>query len=323
MPAGYRHLTRDQRCRIAVLKERDFSQKEIAEDIDAHPSTVSRELKRNVGKHGYSVKKAHKKAKKRRFTASSAPRKLTETAVDFIKKQLNSVQSSPEQISGRMAEQGMIAVGKTTIYRFLERDRLRGGSLKKHLRHGGKPYKTKGAKTAGRGLIPGRVDIDARPDIVEEKSRFGDFEGDTVIGKDHKGALLTLVDRASKLLIVRLLPDKKAEGLTRAALRALKKTGITPKTFTFDNGKEFAQHALITAKTGAPCYFAKPYHSWERGLNEHTNGLIRQYLPKGTDFTKITEKDVRNIEFRLNNRPRKSLNYKTPYEVYQQLTQGT
>lgn len=184
------------------------------------------------------------------------------------------------------------------------------------MRHRGKKYNKRSAKSAGRGLIPGRIDIDQRPDIVEEKSRIGDWEIDTIIGKNHVGAIVSLVDRASKYTRIHLVPNKKASVVSAAIVSELKDLKGKTHTLTADNGKEFAKHAEIAASLNAEVYFAKPYASWQRGLNEHTNGLIRQYFPKKTRFDTITQQDVKKVEMLLNTRPRRILNFKTPTEVF-------
>ena len=174
--------------------------------------------------------------------------------------------------------------------------------------------------TNGRGFIKNRIDIEMRPKIVDEKSRFGDLEIDTIIGRNHKGALLTINDRLTGIVWIRLLAGKEAEPLTRATIEALEPFKEQIHTITADNGKEFSMHETIANKLGIKVYFAKPYHSWERGANENTNGLIRQYFPKGTDFRNITNEQVMKVQDILNNRPRKRLDYMTPLEKYNSIT---
>ena len=193
-----------------------------------------------------------------------------------------------------------------------------GGSLYKHLRRRGKKYNRRGAKTAGRGCIPNRVDIEKRPKVVEKKCRLGDWEGDTIIGAKQQGVILSLVDRKSKLTILAKMDGKHADqvpDLIKERLKRLPKR-IAGHSITFDNGKEFSKHERITKLTGLRCYFATPYHSWERGLNEHTNGLVRQYCPKESNLSKYTDEEIQFVEDALNNRPRKVLGYRTPNEVY-------
>ena len=321
MPKGYKQLTYEQRCQIYALKKRGFSYSQIANDIQVHRSTISRECSRNKGKRSYRFKQAQEFASNRRHLASKSARRVTLEMLSFIQQQLNSVRASPQQISGRMSQQGMSTLSHETIYRLIYRDKKKGGAWHTFLRRKGKKYNRRSAVNAGRGCIPGRVDIDQRPSIVEEKSRFGDIELDTIIGANHQGVIVSMVDRASKLTKLVLLKNRKAQNVTHAISHALKPYMPHIKTHTADNGKEFADHATITKNTHAKVYFAKPYHSWQSGLNEHTNGLIRQYFPKNTNFLKITAKDVQNVEDALNNRPRKILNFKTPNVVVQELIQ--
>ena len=316
MPKGHHsHLTCEKRCQIEALLQTGLSQAAIARALKVDASTISRELKRNGSKGGYRCKQAHAKAQKRRKQASCVRRKITPEVVGIVEKRLREDQWSPDQISGRLALEG-IFVSHEWIYRHIWKDRKNGGDLWIFLRHRGRKYNRRGEKTAGRGLIPGRVDISQRPEVVEEKSRVGDWEGDLIIGTNYKGAILSHVDRKSKYTKLAKLPDKRAKNVTRACRRRLKKLKELIKTITYDNGKEFAEHREIAQLLQCEVYFATPYHSWERGLNEHTNGLVRQYFPKGTDFTKLTHADVQEIEDKLNNRPRKCLQYKTPYEVF-------
>ena len=184
------------------------------------------------------------------------------------------------------------------------------------MRHSGKKYNKRKGKNSGRGLIPNRVDIDQRPAIVAAKSRIGDWEADTIIGANHKGAVMSHVERRSKYTKLAKLPDKSANSVVHACRRVLLPLADRIETITYDNGKEFASHAKIATSLRALCYFAKPYHAWERGLNEHTNGLVRQYFQKGSDLSMLSDADVQRVEDKLNSRPRKILGYQTPREVF-------
>ena len=217
-----------------------------------------------------------------------------------------------------------IVLVMNTIYRHIWKDKSSGGSLYKHLRHSGKKYNKRSSVAAGWGHIPNRVDIDERPKIVEQKTRIGNWElgigyweSDTIIGAKHQGAIVSLVDRCSKFTVLKKIDRKTAKAFTKAAVEKLGGLSLLLLviTITLDNGKEFADHVTIADKLGAKVYFAKPYHAWDCGLNEHTNGLIRQYLRKSTDFTEVSDKMAQEIEDKLNNRPRKILGYKTPMEV--------
>jgi IS30 family transposase len=316
MPEGYLHLTCEQRCQIYALLKSGHTQAHIARQIGVDPSTISRELARNSGASGYRFGQAHEAASGRRHAASSTPRKMTPEVVAVIEEKLTQEQWSPEQISGRLAQEGVATISHESIYRHVWNDKRDGGNLYLHLRHSGKKYNKRKGRNSGRGLIPNRVDIDQRPAIVATKSRIGDWEGDTIIGAQHRGAILSHVERKSKYTKLVPLPDKTAAAVVQASARVLRPLADRVETITYDNGKEFAGHVEIAASLQANCYFAKPYHAWERGLNEHTNGLVRQYFPKGSDLSILTNAEVQKVEDKLNSRPRKILGYKTPSEVF-------
>jgi IS30 family transposase len=316
MPKGYRHLTYDKRCQIYALLKSGHAKTEIAYLLGVHRSTITKELKRNTGGKGYRYLQAQAKASARRAAASGAPRKMKPGLVREIEEKLTQDQWSPDQISGWLKRQGRVFISCERIYRHIWKDKRNGGELWRHLRHSGKKYNRRKGKTSGRGLIPGRVDIAERPAIVQEKRRIGDWEGDAIIGRSLKGAILTHVDRTSKYTKLAILPDRSAASVQKACDASLLPIAHKVETITYDNGKEFAGHAQIAARLGAHIYFAKPYHAWERGLNEHTNGLVRQYFPKGSDFSTLTPAEVQRVEDKLNARPRKVLGYKTPSEVF-------
>ena len=316
MPKVYRHLTYDKRCQIYALLKSGCAKTEIAQLLGVHRSTITKELKRNTGGKGYRYRQAQEKASARRAAASAAPRKMKPGLVREIEEKLTQEQWSPDQISGWLKRQGRVFVSCERIYRHIWKDKRNGGGLWRHLRHSGKKYNRRKGKNSGRGLIPGRVDIAERPAIAQEKRRIGDWEGDAIIGRSSKDAILTHVDRKSKYTKLAMLADKSAASVQKACDAALLPIAHKIETVTYDNGKEFAGHARIAARLGAQIYFAKPYHSWERGLNEHTNGLVRQYFPKGSDFSTLTPADVQRVEDKLNSRPRKALGYKTPSEVF-------
>lgn len=314
MPKGYSHVTRDIRSQIYALKSTGISLRKIAKQLNMHASSISREVKRNKGKRGYRIDQADTLAIKRRSNASSIPKKLTED----LKIQINSKllnDWSPEQISGRFKTEG-ISISHETIYRYVWTDKRSGGLLYQHLRHHGKRYNKRSSGKSGRGCIPDRVDIAERPKIVEEKSRIGDWEGDTVISAVSRTALVTVVDRCSKFTLIKKIGQKTAENVHRAMTEKMHALPHPVHTITYDNGMEFAAHKKTSADLNSKSYFARPYHSWERGLNEHTNGLIRQYLPKTFDFKEVTHDEIQAIENKLNHRPRKVLKYKTPHEVF-------
>ena len=309
------HLTYEERCQIFAFLKSGNSKRSIAKHLNVHHTTIIREVRRNSGKRGYRYKQAERLAIERRHKASAKPYRLTPMLIEKALAMLKENQASPQQISGRLKKQGFL-ISHESLYQFIWRDKKSGGTLYKNLRHKGKKYNKRGAKKAGRGLIPNRIDIDERPKVVEKKQRFGDFELDTIVGQNRQGALVSIVDRATKYTFLRLVDRAQAENVKDAVCESL---GLLSKndlvhTLTSDNGKEFSQHEIIAATLGGDFYFAKPYHSWERGLNEHTNGLVRQYFPKGSDFTILTESQVRDVENKLNNRPRAVLEFETPKE---------
>ena len=320
MPQGYHHLAYDKRCQIYALLNRGFSQIQIADDIQVDQSTISRELNRNKGRRGYRYKQAQEKATERRYRASAQPRKMGPEVTQFIEQALCQKQWSPEQISGYVRRSMNISISPESIYQYILNDKRMNGTLYKHLRRSGKKYNRRKNKTAGRGLIPNRVGIENRPAIVELKERVGDFEMDTIIGSHHRGAIVSVVDRRTKLTKLKLVSRATAEETKNAVVELLSPIKKHVLTMTTDNGKEFAKHMDISKALNATVYFANPYHAWERGLNENTNGLVRQYFPKKTDFSKLTHEEVQNVEYLLNTRPRKNLQYQTPIEVFLQLT---
>jgi transposase, IS30 family len=315
MAQGYHHMTQDLRSQIHALKARNISHRKIAQQLEVHHTTIGRELKRNTTDKGYCPLQAHDKALQRRALASSHRKEITAEfkaiITDYIEQDY-----SPVQISGRLKKLGQGSISHESIYHFIWEDKKQGGCLYRHLRHQGKKYHHRGSdKPAGRGHIPGRVDIRERPAIVEEKSRVGDWEADLIIGTQKKSAvLLTLVERKTKFLLICKLKDKTALGVSEAIMNQLKDLPV--HTITYDNGKEFAGHASIAKALNAQCFFATPYHSWERGLNEHHNGLIRQYFPKKTCFDDISVAQIESVQHRLNNRPRKVLEYDSPIESF-------
>jgi len=311
-----KHLTKEQRYTISVMKQKKHSQKVIAETIGKDKSVVCRELKRNCDKRSgeYNDDLAHRKYCKR---LQEKPKKISFTAdvKEYVVSKLND-DLSPEQIAGRAKYDGVQCVSHETIYKHVWKDKKQGGDLHLHLRHKGRKYRKRGNAKDKRGIIRNRVDIDLRPKIVDEKIRFGDCEIDTVIGKNHKGALLTINDRVTSLVWIQLLTGKEAEPLTEKTIEIMMPVKNMMHTITADNGKEFAGHEKIAKELDIDIYFAKPYHSWERGANENTNGLIRQYFPKGSSFENITNEQVNYVQNKLNNRPRKKLGFLTPNEFF-------
>ena len=315
MTKHYKHLTLEERYQIAAYLKAGFSKQLIADHLNRNVSTIKRELKNNTGLRGYRPIQAHRLAQNRHRDKPKAIKMTIELCSQLSA--LIQEQWAPEQIHGRMKLKGYKTVCTATLYSFIKYDKATGGDLYKNLRH--KAYKKRAPSTDNRGRIKNTVSIDERPAIVNEKSRLGDWEADTVIGKGHKGVLVTLTERYSKLNLIAHVKSKHAEPVTQAIIRLLKPYRDELHTITFDNGKEFAYHEAIKEELQVDTYFAHPYSSWERGLNENHNGLIRQYLPKGKPLDKVTYHQVTEIQRKLNDRPRKLLGFKTPFEVYQEM----
>lgn len=310
----YDQLTEIKRYQIYALLKVKTTQKQIAKILKVSGSTISRELNRNKGARGYRPKQANIKALNRRKEAIKAI-KMTPELINIIEKYIQQ-DWSPEQISGWLKKEKAIRISHERIYQHIWFDKANDGELYKHLRQSGKKRKKRVGSIDKRGQIKNRVCIEKRPDIVEEKSRIGDWEIDTVIGKNHKGALVTIVDRKSKFTLIKKVDSKHADVVTAATISLLQPYLDKAFTITADNGKEFSSHEEMAEKLSVDVYFAHPYHSWERGLNENTNGLIRQYFTKGSSFVNITDDQVEDVMNRLNHRPRKTLNYKTPHAVF-------
>ena len=311
-----KHLTQEQRYYICLQKANFIPQKEIAKRIGVSESTISKELRRNSRSVGdYDSDYAGKRASLRRSKASKAKafNKITSKIEQYICDNLKN-HWSPEQISGRMKMDIGKKLSHQTIYSYIKHDRGNHGKLYKLLAHHGKSYK---AKQASSTIITDRVDISQRPKIVERKTRVGDFEIDTVVSAKNSGksCLLTMVERRTRMTFIRKALDRSAQQIQLAIEDVYLKSTIPILTLTSDNGSEFANHGLIAENIGCDFYFARPYHSCDRALNENTNGLIRRYLPKGTNFDTISEAEIEQVQDCLNNRPRKSLKYRTPNEV--------
>jgi transposase, IS30 family len=310
---NYQQLAYEQRCQISILKKSGYSQRGIAKAIGVSQSTVSRELMRNTGKRGYRHKQAQERTFQRRNKASQ-PTKMTSTMIATIESKLR-LEWSPEQISGWLLKKRADWVNHESIYLYIWSDKRSGGDLYTYLRRQGKKYDKRRNGKSTRGQIKNRVSIDDRPQVVDDKSRIGDWEIDTVIGKGHSGALVTIVERVTNFTVSQQVEGKTAEAVTKATIALLKPLKDVVHTITADNGKEFAYHEEISQALGTEFYFAHPYSSWERGLNENTNGLLRQYFPKKTDFKKVTQHEVERAVKKLNARPRKLLDFRTPADL--------
>jgi IS30 family transposase len=314
----YSQLTDEDRIEIYAMKQAGKKQNIIAATLGVDPGTISRELKRNTGLRGYRPKQAQQKALQRRLNARKAV-KMTPETIAHIESKLAD-EHSPEQISERMKidpEWSGPTVSHERIYQHIWQDKAGGGLLYKKLRIGGTKQRRKRRNSRDmRGTIKNRVGIDQRPEIVEKKIRIGDWEGDTVVGQNHQGALVTLVDRKSKLTLIGKVNRYTAKAVEKTIISLMDLLPRRSYTLTVDNGKEFASHESVADALRIKVYFADPYCSWQRGLNENTNGLIRQYVPKGSDIRILTDEQIEHIMDRLNNRPRKTLDYLTPNEVF-------
>jgi len=311
---NYKQLTSGPRYQIYGLKQAGLNQTEIAKKIGVNKSTISREFRRNKGKRGWRPGQAQSMRDERRLACANGRQFSSDEWAEVDR--LIQEDLSPEQAANRLELEGGLQISHEIIYQHIYADKRNGGDLHQHLRSQ-KPHRKRYASgQERRGAIKNRVSIDDRPEIVAEKSRIGDWEGDTVIGKNHKGGLVTLAERKSRYVLAGHIRSKHADGVTAVITGLLAPYKDRCHTITFDNGKEFAEHEKVAAALKADIYFAHPYHSWERGLNENSNGLLRQYFPKGMGLVNITEAQVLAAVDRLNHRPRKVLGFRTPHEVF-------
>ena len=317
------HITREQRYTIEVLLSRGESRASIARVISRSRSVVSREIERNSDQRSgqYRADLAQRKYEQRK--ARIPKRERFTTTIQTIVERLLGEDYSPEQIAGYCKGQGLECVSHERIYQHVWDDKKAGGNLHAHLRRKGRRYRKRGARKDTRGIISGRVDIAMRPKEVEEKKRFGDLEIDTIIGRHHKGAILTINDRASGYLWMKKVENRTSDAVYRATVSLLEQENGQLLTITSDNGKEFADHCKVALELKINFFFAKPYHSWERGANENLNGLVRQYIPKKTDLATIDDEYIEWVAKRINSRPRKRFNYKNPTFVKEELITKT
>lgn len=320
MPKLYKQLTQSEREDIANLLSEGYSLGNIAKALGRNKSTISRELARNSAPQHqrYTPCRAHARACDRKTTANTHERLKNDFIRQYVKDGLERGWS-PEQISGRIRiDHPGYSINHEAIYQYIYHPRnphrLEMINL---LRRAQKKRRTKGiGRKERKTKIPNRIPIDARPKSVENRRRYGHWEGDSLISRKSKAALNTLAERKSRLALITKLPRKGAAETNKAIISRLKKLPANGRqTLTLDNGTENAKHEQLSTRLGIKCFFAHPYSSWERGTNENINGLIRWYLPKGTDFSKITPEQIARIEYLLNSRPRKCLGYKTPLEV--------
>lgn len=309
----YNRLTREERYQIQALIKSGLSIRKAAATLSRSPSTISREIHRNSSISSYRPLVAHKLAFDRRSTVHPPLRirgKLERKVINLLRKNW-----SPEQISGRLRIKEKVGIASETIYSYVYRDFKEGGSLFTHLRRGRKRRRTQAVgrafKRCGKRLS--YPPISTRPTIVEKRKRLGDYERDTVLGKFQGPVLLTIVDRSSRRTFIGKVDRIDAKLTHLKTVQLLRRNPA--KTITNDNGPEFADYKVTSKKLKVPIFFNDPYSSWQRGTNENTNGLIRQFYPKGTDFTKVSDKDIKKVEQLLNQRPRKCLGFLTPQEV--------
>ena len=308
------HLKITDRLKIETLLSAGHKQSFISQQLNRSESVISQEIKRNSVKGSYCHNLAQKLADERR--SNSKKSHFTEDNWMVVRKLLEQ-KWSPEQISGWLKEHPdayNFNVSDQWIYEYIKQDRESGGKLYENLRRGGRPYKIGGKRTY-RGKIKGRIDITLRPAFIEERLRIGDWEVDSVIGKMNQSSIVTIVERASRYTAIIKVSSKESVNVCSSVIARMSENGLPVYTMTGDNGTEFSDHKKISEALGIDFYFTHPYSSWEKGTNENTNGLIRQYFPKGTDFGMITELMLKEVEEALNNRPRKTLNYKTPNEI--------
>jgi IS30 family transposase len=310
----YTHLTQDERYQIHALKRQGVSLARIAAELERSRSTITRELKRNAGAAGYKPAQAHAVARTRQCNRRNA-KQFSPQQWAHVHTYLR-LHLSPQQCSGRLKLEKAITISHECIYLHAYQNKAQGGDLVSYLRCQKTRRKRYASGQERRGTLKNRVSIEQRPGVVDKRSRIGDWEGDTVIGKGHQGVLVTLVERKSRYTLAAQLNSRHSAGVTQAIIELLLPHRKQCKTLTFDNGKEFAEHEFIAQCLQAKVYFAHPYCSWERGLNENHNGLLRQFFPKKTNLLKVTQEQVNDAVYCLNHRPRKCLGYRTPHEVF-------
>lgn len=312
---AYHHLTYPDRIKLNALLQLKFRPSEIAHKLNRPKCTIYRELRRNSYKGFYFVETAQVYAENRKSLSSSNHADDDELLWEKVTAALEHG-LSPAQISGRLRAEGSEFMSTSSIYKRIKQDRRDGGDLWMCLRRSGKTYRRNIAASGdSRNELKNRVSIEERPEIVDYRERKGDLEGDTMIGARHKGAVLTLNDRVTKKVAIEKLETKNSEHVCEVMIRSSRKFMGKKHTCTLDNGREFAGHEDFTDATGIKVYFCHPRTPEERGSNENTNGLIRQFLPKGTDLSLVTRSLLRKIEYKLNSRPRRSLNFLSPNEA--------
>jgi IS30 family transposase len=312
----YRQLSPEERYMLAALRRQGLNQSEIARSLGRHRSTVCREVRRNSTRADghYRAFTAQERTNGRR---SRSRRNSHFTARDFaLIEELLRRQWSPEQVAGHLRRTGQLSISHETIYRHVWRDKREGGLLYTHLRGARKRRRKRYGAYDSRGRLAGKRMISERPPEVESRERVGHWEADTVAGTGSKDCVITLVERKTGLVLVGKLADRTADSLSRRASSLMSRHGARFETVTADNGTEFHGYERVERRTGVVFYFARPYHSWERGSNENANGLLRQYLPKGASMAGLSQQQCNAIARKLNTRPRKRLGFRTPLECY-------
>ena len=300
---------------IANMAQAGNNQNAIAKAIGRSQGTVSKELRRNCGQRGYRPLQADRLARERQAGKRSRPKVMVGEVKEEVETRLR-IKHSPEQISNALALKGL-EVSHETIYQHIARDKKAGGDLASNLRINGRRRYRWRSKIGRREKIPNRVDIELRPPVVGNRERFGDWEADLIQGGDGSGFLVSLYERKSRLGLLYLMPDKSSDGTLKGIMNLLREMEV--RTITYDNGLEFAQHGLINELLECESYFCKPYHSWEKGGVENYNGLVRQYFPKGHDFSTITREQLQEVQEEINDRPRKIHAYLSPNEFLDHL----
>lgn len=314
---GHKQLSQIERYQIFALRKEKFSIRQIAQNLGRSPSTISRELCRNQGLRGYRPLQAHHKARTRAKESRASNVSRIEPGTFAVVEALLKLQWSPQQISKRLSKDSDLRISHETIYRYVLKDRRNGGMLYLNLRRRHRKYQRRLGNTNARGQIKNRRSIETRPACIETRAHTGHWEGDTVVGRQKKGkVLVTLVERRSRFLVAKMASAKSAKEVAASIIEALQDSASMVKTVTFDNGKEFSNHQDIAKALDCDVYFARPYHSWERGTNENTNGLLRQYFPKGMSLDDVTDETLQTIVNRINKRPRRVLGYSTPEEIF-------
>jgi IS30 family transposase len=317
---SYTHLSAFERGQIQAFLQEGKPVRQMAKSLGRHAATILREIRRNGAPGHYEAQRAEQRYRERRRQCRPSKKLAYRPLWDYVHRKLT-LFWSPETISGRLRLQypldSKMRISHETLYQALYHDE-RLSPLIAYLRQSRPKRRKRGQGKRTRLRIPNRVPIAARPAAVENRARFGDWEGDLVLGKNQQGALLSLTGRKSRMLLARKVPSKHSEPVVAAAIEALENLPASwARTITFDNGSEFYHHGRITHELGLDVYFADPYAAYQRGTNENTNGLLRQYLPKNTPFEHLTQKQLDFIVHELNNRPRKTLGYRTPYEVFE------